>query len=264
MTYVLYDDQSFSINNSNYREKLFDKRIGGSYSIKSNKKPVQVLRRKTLPELAKIYLSHLDEMKSMYKKQEAEKSASGLEEGEIEEETGGYGGGGGGGAGGLNIAKRIGAPLSISHSGESMGGVLPTSPKSPTRPRPAPKGQLQKRITLESSEPKVMSKPAKTKAKPPPPSSTPPKEKEAKETKEDKHPGKGVGLRKIKGKGIHIDTELGVADKLKFAQFGRYVINTYKLNDDIVCLAKATGANVSNLKTQRVSQPVANVIRILR
>jgi len=255
MTYV--DDQSFSINYSNYKEQLYNIRSVGY----GKKKQVDVLRRKIVPDLARIYLSHLDEIKSMYKKQEAEKSASGLEEGEIEEETGGYGGGGGGGAGGLNIANRIGAPPSISHSGESMGGVTSQetigseSPKSP-KPRPAPKGLFSKVIALESPAPKVVTSKPTIKVKPPPPSNTPPKEK-----KEEKQPKTGVGLRKIKGKGIHIDTDLGVADKLKFAQFGRYVINTYKLNDDIVCLAKATGANVSNLKTQRVSLPVANVIR---
>lgn len=71
----------------------------------------------------------------------------------------------------------------------------------------------------------------------------------------------GKGLRKIKGKGVKVDESLGVKSNLKFAPFGRYIINLAKLNDDIVRLCRKNGTNISNCKTERVSPDLANVIR---
>jgi hypothetical protein len=71
----------------------------------------------------------------------------------------------------------------------------------------------------------------------------------------------GKGLRRIKGKGISIDEDLGVKSNLKFAPFGRYIINLAKLNDDIIRLCRKNGTNISNCKTLRVSPDLANVIR---
>ena len=72
----------------------------------------------------------------------------------------------------------------------------------------------------------------------------------------------GTGLRRIRGRGI-IDETKGVKDKLKFAPLGRYYVNIHKLNDDILCMSRATGTNIPTLKTRRLSQELACVFRKL-
>lgn len=103
----------------------------------------------------------------------------------------------------------------------------------------------------EQPEPSLTGKPS--------PAKTPSKGQPAEE-------GKGLRGRGIKGKGIQndIDHTKGVmTSQLKYAPFGRYNINTHKLNDDIITLKRKTGCNVIGLPVQRVSKVLGGVIRTI-
>jgi hypothetical protein len=73
--------------------------------------------------------------------------------------------------------------------------------------------------------------------------------------------GTGLKKKRIRGRGIHIEEGMGIKEELKFAPFGRYYINLVKLNDDIICLCKKNGTNISDCKTRRVSVALAKVLR---
>lgn len=73
-----------------------------------------------------------------------------------------------------------------------------------------------------------------------------------------REPSGGEGLRRrIKGRG------LGVKETMAFAPFGKYVIDTHKLADDIVKLRYKNGNNLTTIPTQRVSVELANCFRRL-
>ena len=75
----------------------------------------------------------------------------------------------------------------------------------------------------------------------------------------------GRGLRRKVGKGVSVATQtdhtLGVPEKMKYAPLGRYFINLVKLNNDVVSFVKKSGVSVYDLKTQRVSESVAKILR---
>lgn len=76
----------------------------------------------------------------------------------------------------------------------------------------------------------------------------------------------GVG---IKGKGISksikskTDYSKGIMPVDKYVPFGRFHIDSHKLNDDIVALKRHTGCNVSGLPVVRVSKDMGKVIRTI-
>jgi hypothetical protein len=74
-----------------------------------------------------------------------------------------------------------------------------------------------------------------------------------------KNTNMGMGIKTIMGKGVA--TDLGVQKPITFAPFGRYFINIHKLNDDIICLSRKSGGNVCDIKTRRVSEDLASLLR---
>jgi hypothetical protein len=80
----------------------------------------------------------------------------------------------------------------------------------------------------------------------------------------------GSGLRRSKGRGVSgrgilIDTtEKGVMENPnRYVPFGRFHINTHRLNDDIINLKRHTGCNVDGFPVRRVSKDFGNVIRTI-
>lgn len=74
--------------------------------------------------------------------------------------------------------------------------------------------------------------------------------------------GLGIKKKKIKGRGIGaVAVNKGVHKKVIFAPFGRYFINLVKLESDILCFSREQGSNIPDLKTRRVSDELAGVIR---
>jgi len=79
-----------------------------------------------------------------------------------------------------------------------------------------------------------------------------------------KKPG-GNGLKRhIKGRGImaeHTDYTAGITPNNRYVPFGKFLIHNHKLTDNIVSLRRPAGSNISELPSQRVSQPLGSVIR---
>lgn len=73
--------------------------------------------------------------------------------------------------------------------------------------------------------------------------------------------GRNTVQRRIRGRGLGVVSNKGLHKKVIFAPFGRFFINLVKLDDDIICFSRAGGTNIANLKTQRVSVHLANVLR---
>jgi len=73
---------------------------------------------------------------------------------------------------------------------------------------------------------------------------------------------KGSG---VKGKGIQRDPNVEGIEKNpnRYATFGRFRINTHKLNDDIITLKRPTGCNVDGIPVRRVSKELGNVMRTI-
>ena len=80
----------------------------------------------------------------------------------------------------------------------------------------------------------------------------------------------GSGLRRSKGKGVAgrgiliDDTHSGVKENPnRYVPFGRFHINTHRLNDDIINLKRHTGCNVDGFPVRRVSRDFGNIIRTI-
>ena len=78
----------------------------------------------------------------------------------------------------------------------------------------------------------------------------------------------GNGIRgRPAGRGIvqpfkeRVDTSRGIDPERRFIKFGRYLINTHKLNDDIVAIKRPSGANIQQFPSQRVSSHLSNVFK---
>jgi len=83
---------------------------------------------------------------------------------------------------------------------------------------------------------------------------------------------KGSGVKRgrpkgsgVKGKGIQRDPNVEGIEKNpnRYATFGRFRINTHKLNDDIITLKRPTGCNVDGIPVRRVSKELGNVMRTI-
>jgi len=78
-----------------------------------------------------------------------------------------------------------------------------------------------------------------------------------------------IGGKGIKGKGISksirskTDYSKGIMPVDKYVPFGRFHIDSHKLNDDIIALKRHTGCNVSGIPVQRVSNDMGTVIRTI-
>jgi len=81
--------------------------------------------------------------------------------------------------------------------------------------------------------------------------------------------GRTIGAG-IKGKGIYknkiideTDFNKGIREGQKFNPFGRYYINSNRLNDNIISLRRNNGGNVVGFPNVKVSQNLANVFRTI-
>lgn len=78
----------------------------------------------------------------------------------------------------------------------------------------------------------------------------------------------GSGRKKgsgVKGNGIQKDPNVEGIERNpnRYATFGKFHINTHKLNDNIISLKRNTGCNVADLPVRRVSNELGNVIRTI-
>jgi len=80
----------------------------------------------------------------------------------------------------------------------------------------------------------------------------------------------GFGIsHKIKGKGISkgildkVDYSNGIIAKNKFVPFGKFFIDTNRLNDNIISIKRGKGINISGLPVQRVSNELGSVMRTI-
>jgi hypothetical protein len=81
----------------------------------------------------------------------------------------------------------------------------------------------------------------------------------------------GSGMHKMKGHGISKPHHHGInhlidkpIEKPKpYTQFGRYFINKHRLHGDIIALRTPSGNLVQGMPTQKVSSPLAHVVRTL-
>jgi predicted CopG family antitoxin len=89
-------------------------------------------------------------------------------------------------------------------------------------------------------------------------------------------PASGRGMRPrlhirnkvINGKGITkkrpppaVDYSRGVVNNPRFVPFGRYIINTKKLDDDIIAIKRNAGSHIKNLPSTKVSKTFGNIVR---
>lgn len=81
--------------------------------------------------------------------------------------------------------------------------------------------------------------------------------------------GEGIGGR-IKGRGIarnavvkKTDYSQGIMPVNKYVPFGKYHIDSHKLNNDVISLKRGTGCNVAGFPVERVSRELGNVMRTI-
>lgn len=77
---------------------------------------------------------------------------------------------------------------------------------------------------------------------------------------------KGTTRGRIKGGGITTQTDFDAGVEVnpkRFVPFGRFHINTQKLNDDIITVKRPSGCNVDGFPVKRVSKDMANVMRTI-
>lgn len=72
----------------------------------------------------------------------------------------------------------------------------------------------------------------------------------------------------ISGRGVSkkrpppsVDYTRGVVNNPRFVPFGRYIINTKKLDDDIIAIKRNAGSHIKNLPSTKVSKTFGNIVR---
>jgi hypothetical protein len=81
---------------------------------------------------------------------------------------------------------------------------------------------------------------------------------------EEEPPTEGSGMRKIKGRGLAVaksQTNGGIKEESRFAQFGRYLIDKNALKNGIATIRFQSGACIHQIPSQKVS---GNVQRVLK
>jgi hypothetical protein len=73
-------------------------------------------------------------------------------------------------------------------------------------------------------------------------------------------PPRGRGM---KGRGINTTDIQGIKPKNNYLQFGKYYINENKLKDNIICIRRHNGVNVSDIPVRRITNDLGNVIRTI-
>ena len=75
------------------------------------------------------------------------------------------------------------------------------------------------------------------------------------------------GRGRPKGSGIahpfkeKVDLSRGIEPDRRFVKFGRFLINTNKLHDDVVAIKRPSGSNITEFPSQRVSTHLSNVFK---
>ena len=63
----------------------------------------------------------------------------------------------------------------------------------------------------------------------------------------------GSGI-KVHQRNVALDTNKAIIPKETYSQFGRYIINNHRLNDDVIMLRSKKGAAIPYIPTQKVSK----------
>jgi hypothetical protein len=74
----------------------------------------------------------------------------------------------------------------------------------------------------------------------------------------------GFGIGRMKGRGFNkslVEPTQGPQQDPRYIKFGKFLINTKKLKDDILSLRREKGTPIQNLPVYKMSRPFANVIK---
>jgi hypothetical protein len=77
-------------------------------------------------------------------------------------------------------------------------------------------------------------------------------------------PPKSIGSgfsRKMKGKGIAVDHSIGVKPAIKFAPFGKYLLDMSKLKDDTIAMKTMSGTSVVGHPSKKVSTQFSKIVK---
>ena len=72
--------------------------------------------------------------------------------------------------------------------------------------------------------------------------------------------GHGFG-RKMKGRGIAVDHSIGVKPAIKFAPFGKYLLDMSKLKDDTIAMKTMSGTSVVGHPSKKVSTQFSKIVK---
>ena len=84
--------------------------------------------------------------------------------------------------------------------------------------------------------------------------------------------GRGITKRRRgrpKGSGIahpfvdKVDKSRGIQPTKRYISFGKYLINTNKLNDDVIAIKRPSGANIVEFPSNRVSKKLSKVVKVI-
>lgn len=72
--------------------------------------------------------------------------------------------------------------------------------------------------------------------------------------------GSGFG-RKIRGRGLQVDHSIGVKPAIKFAPFGKYLLDMSKLKDDTIAMKTMSGTSVVGHPSKKVSTQFSKIVK---
>jgi hypothetical protein len=68
-------------------------------------------------------------------------------------------------------------------------------------------------------------------------------------------------FRKMKGKGLQVDHSIGVKPAIKFAPFGKYLLDMSKLKDDTIAMKTMSGTSVVGHPSKKVSTQFSKIVK---
>jgi hypothetical protein len=75
-------------------------------------------------------------------------------------------------------------------------------------------------------------------------------------------PPQGSGFsRKIRGRGLQVDHTIGVKPAIKFAPFGKYLLDMSKLKDDTIAMKTMSGTSVVGHPSKKVSTQFSKIVK---
>ena len=72
--------------------------------------------------------------------------------------------------------------------------------------------------------------------------------------------GNGIG-RRIRGRGLQVDHSIGVKPAIKFAPFGKYLLDMSKLKDDTIAMKTMSGTSVVGHPSKKVSSQFSKIVK---